>query len=64
MRAMVDADVCTGCGLCVDTCPEVFEMGEEEDVATVKVATIPESAAESAREAEENCPVEAITIEE
>jgi ferredoxin len=21
-------DSCTACGLCVDTCPEVFEMGD------------------------------------
>ncbi len=26
MKAIVDPDECTGCALCVDTCPEVFEM--------------------------------------
>ncbi|MBE0478404.1 4Fe-4S binding protein, partial [Candidatus Aerophobetes bacterium] len=26
----IDEDACTGCGLCEDTCPEVFEM--EDDV--------------------------------
>ena len=62
MKAIVDKDICTGCGLCVNTSPEVFEL--EGDVATVKVDTIPENAVDSAKEAEQNCPVEAIKIEE
>jgi len=61
MRATVSDD-CTLCGLCEDTCPEVFEMGDEK--AQVKVNEIPESAQESAKQAADDCPVEAITIEE
>ena len=62
MKAIVDKDICTGCGLCVNTSPEVFEL--EGDVAIVKVDAIPEDAVDSAKEAEQNCPVEAIKIEE
>ncbi len=32
-------DTCTACGLCVDTCPEVFEMGDE--LAQVIVDDVP-----------------------
>lgn len=62
MKAIVDQDTCTGCGLCPETCPEVFDM--EGDVATVKVDTVPPEVEGSCREAAEDCPVEAISIEE
>jgi ferredoxin len=55
-------DDCIACGLCVDTCPEVFEMGDE--YAEVTVDAVPEEAEESCRQAAEDCPVEAIVIEE
>ncbi len=61
MKAKVDKNTCTGCGLCVDSCPDVFEM--QGDVIYVKGDSIPEAAMQSAKEAAENCPVEAITLE-
>ena len=62
MRAMVDDDTCTGCGLCEETCPEVFSLAD--DVAEVIVEEIPAEAEEGAQQAAHECPVEAITIEE
>lgn len=62
MRAKVDPDVCIGCGLCVDTCPEVYRM--EQDKAVVYVIIVPEPQEELARKAADECPVEAIKIEE
>jgi len=62
MKAVIDKDACTGCGLCTSTCPRVFEL--EGDKAKVKVDEIPEDAKECAREAERDCPLEAIKISE
>ncbi|RLE12018.1 ferredoxin, partial [Candidatus Aerophobetes bacterium] len=33
IEVWIDEDACTGCGLCEDTCPDVFEV---DDVARVK----------------------------
>jgi len=47
----------------VDTCPDVFEMGDE-DVVTVKVDTVPEEFEDDVQESAESCPCEAILIDE
>ncbi len=62
MQTRVDPDLCTGCELCVTTCPEVFEM--EDDKAIVKGDSVPSEAEENCKKAAEECPVEAIIIEE
>ena len=62
MKAIVDPDLCIACGLCVETCPEVFEM--PGDVAVTKVDQVPESVMETCREAADNCPTDAIAIQE
>jgi ferredoxin len=54
-------DTCTACGLCVDTCPEVFEMGD--DMAQIIVDDVPEEYEESVQQAADECPVEAIVVE-
>lgn len=62
MKAKVDEKLCTGCGLCADTCQAVFRM--DDAVARVIVAPVPALQEACAREAADNCPVEAIAIEE
>ena len=54
-------DTCTACGLCVDTCPEVFQMGA--DMAEVLVEEVPPEYEDAAQQAADECPVEAIIIE-
>ena len=54
-------DTCTACGLCVDTCPEVFEMGDE--TAQVIVDEVSAEYEDAVQQAADECPVEAIIIE-
>ena len=54
-------DTCTGCGLCVDICPEVFELGDI--MAEVISSDIAPEQEETVQEAAEECPVEAIVID-
>ena len=54
-------DTCTACGLCVDTCPEVFEMGD--DMAHVIVDEVPGEHEDAVHQAADECPVEAIVVE-
>ncbi len=54
-------DTCTACGLCIDTCPEVFDMGDE--MAIVIVDEVPEEFEEVAQQAADECPVEAIIVD-
>lgn len=53
----VDENECTGCELCVDTLPEVFEM-TDDDVSRV---SNPDGASEDKiQEVIDNCPAECI----
>ncbi len=54
-------DTCTACGLCVDTCPDVFEIGS--DVAEVTVDEVPAEFEEAVQQAADECPSESIIIE-
>ena len=61
MKAFVDDSLCTACGLCVDICEEVFQMGD--DCAEVIVDVVPPDSEDCVLEAEQSCPVEAISHE-
>jgi ferredoxin len=63
MKASVDKDLCASCGVCVDVCPDIFEMGDD-DKAVVKVDVVPTEHEDACRDAADQCPSEAIVIEE
>ncbi|HHT9129257.1 MAG TPA: ferredoxin [Candidatus Brocadiaceae bacterium] len=62
MRAKVDPDICTGCELCTQTCPEIFYMNG--DVAEAKDIDVPSENEDACKQAAEECPVEAILIKD
>jgi ferredoxin len=63
MKAIVDEGICASCGVCAEVCPEVFEMNDE-DIAAVKVDPIPAELEESCRDAADQCPCDAIAVED
>lgn len=60
MKAKIDADVCTGCGLCPQICPEMFEL--QDDVAVVLKDSVPQELEATCKDAMESCPVSAIAL--
>lgn len=54
--------MCIGCGACEGICAEVFEMRDDAKAHVIK-DPVPKDLEESAIEAEESCPVEAISHE-
>jgi ferredoxin len=63
MKARVTEE-CMGDRNCNMLCPEVFEYDEEQLLSIVKMEEIPEKYHDLVRQAAEECPAEAITIEE
>jgi ferredoxin len=61
MKVRITED-CIACGLCVDICPDVFEMGEQ--FAQVKNGSDPDKHKEMVNQAAEECPVSAIIVED
>ena len=63
MKPTVDIDLCIGCGNCEDVCPNVFRLDDDGLARVINEHPGPELY-ECTREAEDICPVGAITIEE
>lgn len=62
MKAFVDQDLCISCGLCTDEQPEVFFTNDDDKAEAIK-DELSEEQLEMAKQAVENCPVEAIKVE-
>ena len=61
MTVRIDPDLCTACGLCTDSVPQVFKMGK--DVAEVINPSVPANLENAVRDATSDCPAEAIIVE-
>ena len=62
MKANLDRSGCISCGLCAETCPEVFRIADD-GVAEVHQENVPKEVENQAMEAQDGCPVSVITVE-
>jgi len=63
MKPVVDPDLCIGCGVCEDACPEIFQI--RDDGLAYVIAENPEPETyDCVRDSIDMCPTDAITVEE
>lgn len=64
MKVVVDYDLCEANALCMDCCPEVFRV-EEDDTLTVLIEDdVPDGLRAKVEEAVRLCPRQAIATQE
>jgi ferredoxin len=61
MRVEVDFAVCESNGICMGVVPEVFDLGDDDQL-TVREAHVPAARQPGVREAARQCPRQAISI--
>ena len=62
MKVKVDSTLCAASANCVSVCPQVFRLVGE--VSEVKVDVVPSEHESACRQAADQCPTGAISIEE
>ena len=62
MKVVVDYDLCEANALCVESCPEVFRL-EEDDTLSILIENPPEDLRATVEDAERSCPRLAIDVE-
>lgn len=63
MKVEVDFDLCEANAVCMDVCPEVFRV-EEDDTLTILMDEVPEDLRSKVEDAVRLCPRQAISIKE
>jgi len=61
MKAVVDKNTCIGCGICVDICPEIFEI-DPQGLSEAMVTEVSSYYLPDAMNAVSACPTNAIKI--
>jgi ferredoxin len=62
MKATIDRDGCISCGLCAETCPDVFQMADDGKAEVIK-DPVPDSLKDLVQESAEGCPVSVISVD-
>ncbi len=62
MKAVLNRELCVGCGLCEENMPEIFKIGEF--TAELRTDSVPEALTEKLQNTAEDCPTGAISISE
>jgi len=62
MKAKINRSGCISCGLCIGTCPEVFQLADD-GLAEVIAEEVPAELEDKAIEAKDGCPVSVIEVE-
>jgi ferredoxin len=63
MKVQVNPELCSGSGICIETCPEMFKL-DEQGKTTAKNEQVSSEFEQACRNAAEGCPTGAIKIEE
>lgn len=63
MRIVVDRTKCSSIGLCEATAPDIFEIGPD-GALTIMMDDVPEDRRLDLEQACENCPTQALSIED
>jgi len=63
MKAVVDRSKCSSIGLCEATAPDIFEIGADGSL-TILIEDISDDRRVDLEQACENCPTQALSIED
>jgi ferredoxin len=61
MKTSITRDLCIGCGLCAEICPQIYAIADDM-TAYILLDRIPAELETIAQEAGEACPVSAINF--
>lgn len=57
MSLNINENMCIGCGVCMQVCPDVFKLDENEGKGTIIRPDFPDDESDSVKKAVDSCPV-------